>query len=303
MKLAVTGGHGFFGFNFISYLIEKNIECEIVNIDNKKNINSFKKNKNYKFFYIDVTDYKKTLHILKNVDYVIHFAGVSTITKHSGESINYTKNNILGTHNLIEAARGNQVKKFILISSCEVHENRVMDFNFPRNIYTASKIGAEAILISYYNAYDFPAIIIRSTNLFGPFQTADRIISSSIAKLLNGQKITLMGNGKNKRDYLYVKDACEAVCLVLEKGKIGNIYNLSSGTLISNLEVADKILRYFNKDDTWIDYLPERNVNDCGALPKDRKINKLGWKKRYAFDIALRNTIEWYKANYKNEIT
>jgi dTDP-glucose 4,6-dehydratase len=297
MKLAVTGGNGFFGSNFINCVLKKHEKCEILNIDNKRNNAASSGSGNIKTIVADITDYHKILRVLRGVDYVVHFAGVSLIKNNCIPPLSYTTQNVLGTHNVLEAARKNRVKKFILISSCEVHRNDIYDFVSPKNVYAASKLGAEAVLISYYNTYDFPALIVRPTNLFGPFQTPDRIISSFIVALLAGRKITVRSDGNRKRDYLYVEDACEAVYQVLLNGEPGTLYNLSGGASMSNYTLARKLLRYFKGDESRIKITADGNAGNNFRLPKDRKLNKLGWKKMYSFDSALKKTIAWYKEN------
>jgi dTDP-glucose 4,6-dehydratase len=297
MRLAVTGGSGFFGINFINHVISKHDECKIINIDNTAGHDVFAGHDNIITLAADITDFQKMLRILSDIDCVVHFAGVSLIGNGGIPPLAYSRNNVLGTHILLEAAAENRVKKFILISSCEVYRNDARDFSFPKNLYAASKLGAEAICISYYNLYDFPALIIRSTNLFGPFQTPDRIISSFITSLLAGREPTVVRDGGHKREYLFVEDACEAIYRILADGETGRIYNLTGGVALTNDAVARRVLRFFKKDDCRLRTTPGKNNRNHIRIPGDRHLKRLGWKIRHSFDQGLRKTVAWYKEN------
>ena len=204
---------------------------------------------------------------------------------------------------LLEAARLNNIKKFVHVSTDEVYGD-IMEGSFteksplePNNPYSASKAGAEMIARSYYKTYKIPLCIVRGNNVFGPRQFPEKIIPRFTTNLIQDKKLPLHGDGSPIRTYIFVKDFCTALDAIFQKGKEGEIYNIGTEDEISNLELAKLILKKFGKDESYIENVTDRPFNDKRYSVELSKIKELGWKQQYEFDSALDETIEWYKNN------
>jgi dTDP-glucose 4,6-dehydratase len=173
-------------------------------------------------------------------------------------------------------------------------ENDVMT---PRNPYSASKLGADRLAYSFFITYDLPVIITRSSNNFGPYQHPEKLIPLFITNLLRGQKVPLYGDGMNVRDWLYVIDNCEAIEFLMNKGKIGEAYNVSGGNEKTNIEITRLILKELGRDESSIEFVKDRPGHDRRYSLNDEKIRKLGWQPRFKFEESLKETIKWYKEN------
>lgn len=307
MKILVTGGAGFIGSNFVRYLVKKYPEYFIINYDkltyagNLNNLKDIENFPNYKFIWGDICNFEFLCHLLKDVDAIVHLAAESHVDNSYGNSLTFTKSNTYGTHVLLEAARKNNIKKIIHVSTDEVY-GEILEGSFkeddklePNNPYSASKAAAEMIVRSYYKTYKMPIIIVRGNNVYGPFQYPEKIISKFITNLLEDKKVPLHGDGSPIRTYIYVDDFCEALDIVFHKGKIGEIYNIGTNDEFSNLEVTKKILEKMGKDESYIEFVPDRPFNDRRYSIDNSKLKSLGWKQKHSFEEGLNKTIEWYK--------
>ncbi|HLC60523.1 MAG TPA: dTDP-glucose 4,6-dehydratase [Candidatus Nanoarchaeia archaeon] len=309
MKILVTGGAGFMGSNFTRLMVNKYPEHQIINLDkltyaaDLKSLDDIKNKKNYKFVNGDVCNFKFLIKLLKDVNCVVHLAAESHVDNSIGNSLIFTMSNTYGTHVLLEAARLNKIKKFLHVSTDEVYgdiekgsfkEDSILS---PNNPYSASKAGAEMIARSYYKTYRMPLTVVRSNNVYGPFQYPEKIIPRFITRLLKNKKIPLHGSGSNIRTYMFVNDFANALDLVFNKGRIGEIYNLGTSDEMSNLKLATLILKKLGKDDSHIDFVEDRPFNDRRYSVDTRKIKALGWMQQYSFEDGLNETIEWYKSN------
>ena len=311
MKIMVTGGAGFMGSNFTRFMVNKYPGHEIINYDKLTyaaditSLDDIKSRKNYRFVKGDVCDFKLLMKLLADVDCVIHLAAESHVDNSIGNSLIFTMSNAYGTHVLLQAARLNNVKKFIHVSTDEVYgdiENgsfREDSILSPNNPYSASKAGAEMIARSYHKTYKMELVIVRSNNVFGPYQFPEKIIPKFTARLLDGKKVPIHGNGSNIRTYIYVDDFSNAMDAVFNKGKPGEIYNIGTMDEMSNLELARVIIKKLGKDEKSIQFVKDRPFNDKRYSIDIRKIKSLGWKQRHSFDDALSMTIEWYRSNRK----
>ena len=311
-KILITGGAGFIGSNFIHYLLKKYRNYQVINLDlltycgNLENLKDIEKNPRYKFIKGDICDEKLVTNIFKEEkpDFVVNFAAESHVDRSILGPIIFTKTNILGTHTLLEAARKYKVKKFLQISTDEVYGSikrgkfRETDPSNPSSPYSASKAGADLLALSYFKTFNLPVLITRSSNNFGPFQFCEKIIPLFITNLLLNKKVPLYGNGKNKREWLYVLDNCRAIDLVLFKGKIGEIYNIGSGEELNNLQLTSLILKMFKRGKSYIEFVADRPGHDFRYAVETKKIKNLGWKPKYKFKKALFQTINWYKDNF-----
>lgn len=309
MKILVTGGAGFIGSNFVRMMLQKYKDIELINIDkltyagNLENLKDVEKNKNYKFIMGDICDSKLVNNITMGIDIIFNFAAESHVDRSINDPFVFTKSNVLGTHTLLEAVRKNNVKKFIQISTDEVYGSikkgsfKEADNLNPSSPYSSSKASADLLCLSYVTTFDMPIIITRSTNNFGPYQYPEKIIPLFITNLMEGKKVPLYGDGLNVRDWIYVVDNCEAIWFVAEKGEIGEIYNIGGGNELPNIEITKLILKEMSKDKSWIEYVKDRLGHDRRYSLDCTKIHKLGWKPKFDFENAIKETIEWYKNN------
>ena len=311
MKILITGGAGFMGSNFVRLMVNKYPEHEIINYDKLTyaadlgSLDDIKSKKNYKFVKGDVADFKFLVKFTKDIDCVIHLAAESHVDNSIGNSLIFTMSNTYGTHALLEAARLNNIKKFVHVSTDEVYgdiekgsfrENSMLS---PNNPYSASKAGAEMIARSYNKTYKMPLVIVRSNNVFGPYQFPEKIVPRFITSLLENKKVPLHGNGSNIRTYIYTEDFSNALDIVFAKGKAGEIYNIGTNDEISNLELAKLTIKKMKKTEKDIDFVQDRPFNDKRYSVDAEKIKSLGWKQQHSFDESLDKTIKWYTENKK----
>jgi dTDP-glucose 4,6-dehydratase len=308
MKILVTGGLGFIGSNFINYILNKS-DYEIINVDKcdymarEYNVPCQEK---YTYIRGDITEKYHMRHIFfeYNPDIVIHFAAQSCVTKSFDISFQYTKDNVLGTHVLLETVREyGKLHRFIHISTDEVYgdigrteisnEKSVMN---PSNPYSASKAAAELYVKAYMNAYNIPCIITRGNNVFGPQQYPEKVIPLFTTQILNNTPVTIHGNGETRRNFIHVDDVSRAIESIIEKGQIGKTYNIGSYHEYSVNEIYEKIktimgrgAREFVKD--------PRPFNDSRYCIDSSELRSLGWSEDSNFDSKLKETIEWYSAN------
>lgn len=301
-KLLITGGCGFIGSNFINYIFTKLNKINIINIDclnycaNINNVSELiRENPRYKFINADLKNFENIKYILstENPTHVIHFAAQTHVDNSFHDSISFTKDNILGTHNLLEICRNlNSLKLFIHVSTDEVYgESMITDEEnmkdeqsilCPTNPYAATKAGAELIAKSYYYTYKMPIIITRGNNVYGPNQYPEKLIPKFINLLLNDQKVTIHGNGENLRAFLYVDDVAKAFECIITKGQIGEVYNIGcdEDMEFSVMQVTQILCSYLKPNDPiekWIKYVPDRLFNDKRYYISNSKLKQLGW--------------------------
>ena len=322
MSILITGGCGFIGSNYINNLLKSekfNNETYdyIINIDkldycsNKDNVNSNDSNK-YIFIEGSICDKEllKRIFNMYNIEYVVHFAAQTHVDNSFDNSINYTIDNILGTHQLIECCRlyGN-IKKFIHISTDEVYgeisinckDSTEVSLLNPTNPYAATKAGAEFIVRSYYYSYNMPIIIIRCNNVYGANQYPEKIIPKFITLLKKNKKMSIHGNGLTRRNFIYVDDVINAINIIAIKGEINNIYNIGSEDEYNVIEIATILLNHIKGEkeniEDWIEYIKDRNFNDFRYSINTTKLNNLGWEKTINFKDGIKKTIDWYINN------
>ncbi len=309
MNVLITGGAGFMGSDFARFMANKYHQHNFIIYDKLtyagdiRNLKDIQDKPNYKFVKGDVCDFKFLIGILKDVDCIFNLAAESHVDNSIGNSLIFTMSNTYGTHVLLEAARLNNIKKFVHVSTDEVYgdiENgsfKEKSILSPNNPYSASKAGAEMIARSYYKTYKMPIVIVRGNNVFGPYQYPEKIIPKFITKLLEDKKIPLHGSGSNIRTYIYAEDFSNALDAIFNKGEIGEIYNIGTSDELSNLEIAKLILKSMGKDESYIEFVEDRPFNDKRYSINIRKLKMLGWKQEYKFEQGLDKTIGWYKEN------
>jgi len=309
MKLLVTGGLGFIGSNFIKCILSKYPDYTITNLDkvtyaaNFDNLKDVNKNKNYSFVKGDICDFYIVDKLVKDMDIVINFAAETHVDRSINEAGSFIKTDVFGVHNLLEAAKKYGIKKFIQISTDEVYgstekgsftEDSILQPNSP---YSASKAGGDLIARSYNKTFGVPVIITRSSNNFGPYQYPEKLMSLFITNLLEGKKVPVYGDGMNIRDWLYVIDNCEAIDFIMHKGRIGETYNIGADNEKTNIEITKLLLKELGKDDSQIEFVKDRQGHDKRYSIDFSKIKKLGWKPRFKFESALKDTVKWYTDN------
>lgn len=316
MKLLVTGGAGFIGSNFILYWLKKYPQDKIVNLDkltyagNLENLKSVENNPNYKFVQGDICDAQLVnSQIINNqIDTIIHFAAESHVDRSILDPAPFIKTNVEGTQVLLDAALKNKVKKFHHISTDEVFGSLPLDSKEkfdehtcydPRSPYSASKAASDHLVRAYFTTYNLPITISNCSNNFGPYQFPEKLISLAITNILEGKKVPVYGTGSNVRDWLYVVDHCQAIDLILTKGKVGETYFVGNlMTDISNLDLVKKILAIIGKDESSIEFVKDRLGHDQRYAIDWSKIEKeLGWKPKHPFEESLKLTIDWYTKN------
>jgi dTDP-glucose 4,6-dehydratase len=234
---------------------------------------------------------------------VVNFAAESHVDRSIALPNEFIESNILGTHNLLFHSMKNNVKKFIQVSTDEVYgsivngswdETKPLEPNSP---YSASKASADLIARSYFQTYNFPVIITRCSNNFGPYQNLEKFIPKSITSALNGKPIEIYGNGTNIRDWIHVSDHCRALLLLIDVGIAGEVYNIGSGNELSNLDLAKIISNLMNLPETDLKFVADRKGHDQRYSVNYSKIEKLGFKPARDLHKLLGATIEWYKSN------
>jgi dTDP-glucose 4,6-dehydratase len=316
MKLLVTGGAGFIGSNFIRHLLTRSDafarSLHILNFDkltysgNLENLADVAEQSRYKFVRGDIADAQQVEQIFKQgVDAVVNFAAETHVDRSIEDAAPFLRSNVLGTQVLLEAARRNGVRLFIQISTDEVYgsagpnesftEAQVLD---PRSPYSASKAAADHLVNAHIHTYKLPALILRCTNNYGPYQFPEKLIPLMIANALENKAVPVYGDGLHQRDWLFVEDYCRAIALALEKGTAGEIYNVSSGSPVPNLEVVRTILKLLGKPDSLIRYVTDRPGHDRRYALDSSKVRKaFGWKPEVSFEQGIERTVNWYRNN------
>jgi dTDP-glucose 4,6-dehydratase len=310
MKLLVTGGAGFIGSNFIKYLLKKHSNITVYNLDkltyagNQDNLIELDKEPRYIFIKGDICNQKMVNRIAGQVDAIVNFAAETHVDRSILDPESFINTNIKGTYTLLEAVKKYKVKRFVQISTDEVYGS-ILSGSFteksllnPSSPYSASKASADMLINSYFVTYKIPVMIARPSNNFGPYQYPEKFIPLFLTNAMENKICPLYGDGKNVRDWLYVLDNCEAIDLVLNKGKEGQVYNVSSGNTISNIRLAEIIVRSTGKSKMLIKKVTDRRGHDRRYSLDSTKIRKeLSWEPKSDFDDVLAETLCWYRGN------
>jgi len=311
MNILVTGGCGFIFSNFIRYMLIKYPEYRIINLDkltyaaNVNNLRNVEKNKNYKFYEGDICNKTLVERIIRReeIDTVVNGAAETHVDRSIIEAGSFVKTDVFGTYTLLELSRKYNVEKFIQISSDEVYGSipagsfKESDPIDPSSPYSASKGGGDLLALAYHKTYGSPVTITRSSNNYGPYQHPEKLIPKLIIRALLNKPLPIYGNGKQVRDWLYVLDNCEAIDLILQKGKPGKIYNVGAGEEKTNIEVVKAILKTLEKPEKLITFVKDRPAHDRRYSLDCSETTKLGWKPKTEFHKGLRKTVNWYLAN------
>jgi dTDP-glucose 4,6-dehydratase len=309
MRVFVTGGAGFIGSNFIRYVLATGRDFVIVNYDkltyagNLANLEPVADHPNYHFVKGDICDPGTVETAMRGCDAVIHFAAESHVDRSIYEPAPVIQTNVTGTFILLEVARKMSVSRFVHISTDEVYGDIppgvFADETFPlqpSSPYSASKAASDLLVRSYVRTYKFPAVITRSSNNYGPYQFPEKFLPLMITNALSDKALPVYGDGKQQRDWLHVEDNCRGILSVLEKGKIGEVYNIGGLDLDENLTVVRRLLNLTGKPESLVSYVQDRPGHDRRYALNCKKIEtELGWRPVISLEDGLRRTIDWYK--------
>jgi dTDP-glucose 4,6-dehydratase len=313
MKIFITGGAGFIGSNFIRHVLSLNKGYKIVNFDkltyagNLANLESVADHPDYSFVRGSICDAGAVEAAMRGCDAVVHFAAESHVDRSIYEPAPVIDTNVTGTFIMLQLARQLRIERFVHISTDEVYgdmapgafanENSPLQ---PSSPYSASKASSDLLVLSYVRTYGFPGVITRSSNNYGPYQFPEKFLPLMITNALDNKALPIYGDGKQQRDWLHVEDNCRGVLAVLERGRIGEVYNIGGLDIEENLTIARTLLRLIGKPETLLSYVKDRPGHDRRyALHCDKMEKDLGWKPAIPLEEGLRQTIDWYKSNAK----
>lgn len=309
MKILITGGAGFIGSEFVTQISrQENIQTTVVDCltyaGDNRNLASVSEKVNFQ--QIDIRDKRALKSIFKEnkFDWVVNFAAESHVDNSiSGASI-FLETNIYGTLNLLELSRDYEVEKFLQVSTDEVYGSISEGFateKFPFNPsspYSASKASAEHFVQAFQETFKLPTLIVRCSNNYGPRQYPEKLIPFFIKKLIANEPVPVYGNGKNIREWMHVSDCARGILRVLESGKIGEAYNISSGEFRENIEIAYALVDILGKDPKLVEFVSDRKGHDFRYAIDSSKIRDyLGWRPEINLETGLASTVEWYVSN------
>lgn len=318
-NILITGAAGFIASHVANRLIRNHPQYKIVVLDkldycsSLNNLNPSRPSPNLKFIKGDVgsADLLNFILLTENIDTIMHFAAQTHVDNSFGNSFEFTKNNIYGTHVLLEACKvtSGQIKRFIHVSTDEVYGetdgdavvgNHEASQLLPTNPYSATKAGAEMLVMAYGRSYGLPVITTRGNNVYGPNQFPEKLIPKFILLAMNGQPLPIHGDGSNVRSYLFCEDVAEAFEMILHKGEVGHVYNIGTQKERRVLDVAKDICKLFSLDpENVIKFVENRPFNDQRYFLDHRKLENLGWSEKTSWEEGLRKTMEWYVQNPK----
>ena len=313
----VTGGAGFIGSNYIHYMFKKyDNEIRIINVDaltyagNLENLKDVEKRDNYTFVKANICDKEAISKIFaeNDIDRVVHFAAESHVDRSIEDPGIFVQTNVMGTRVLLDASRKFGVKRYHQVSTDEVYGDLPLDrpdLFFTENTpihtsspYSASKASADLFVLAYHRTFGTPVTVSRCSNNYGPYHFPEKLIPLMISRALADEELPVYGNGENVRDWLHVSDHCEAIDLIIHKGKVGEVYNIGGHNERTNLQVVQTILKALDKPESLIKYVKDRPGHDRRYAIDPTKIEtELGWKPKYNFDTGIAQTIQWYLDN------
>lgn len=315
--ILVTGGYGFIGSNLVHYLYHSLPKCTIVNVDRldycsrRENLDDLIHSERVKCYEIDLCETEKLETIMREhqVQYVMHLAAQSHVDNSFNNSLQFSRDNVYGTHSLLEASKNHgKLIRFLHVSTDEIYGETLQMDPFdenvlpnPTNPYAATKVGAEYIVKSYFHCFELPIIMIRGNNVYGPRQYPEKMIPKFITSIYSDEPCTVAGNGLMQRNFVYVEDVCAGLVTVLEKGKIDEIYNIGSHDEKTVISIARTLIKTMKGEDAdmerYIRYVKDRYYNDFRYSINSEKIRGLGWAPKVMFEEGLLKTIRFYTEN------
>jgi dTDP-glucose 4,6-dehydratase len=311
LRILVTGGAGFIGSNFVRFVLREHPEDSIVNLDkltyagNLENLAEVESHPRYRFVRGNICLPGDVERAMEGAEAVVHFAAESHVDRSIADARAFVETNVVGTFNLLEAARRSRVARFIHVSTDEVYGSLAPGEAateasplHPSSPYAASKAAADLLARSYWQTHRFPVITTRSSNNYGPHQFPEKLIPLMITNALEGRRLPVYGDGLNERDWIHVDDHCRALDVVLRGGEPGATYNIGGGAPVANLEMVRQILRLAGKSENEIEFVADRPGHDRRyALDSGKIRRELGWEPRVELADGLARTVEWYRSN------
>ncbi len=316
MNIIVTGGAGFIGGNFVYYMLKKRPQDRIICFDkltyagNMETMAEAMKNDQFKFVRGDIADRQAVYELFETEkpDVIVNFAAESHVDRSIENPEIFLQTNVIGTSVLLDACRKYGIDRYHQVSTDEVYGDLPLDrpdlfFTETTNLhtsspYSASKASADLLVMAYHRTYKVPVTISRCSNNYGPFHFPEKLIPLMIINALADKKLPVYGDGLNVRDWLYVEDHCAAINLILEKGKVGEVYNIGGHNERANIDVVKTILKQLGKGEDLIEYVGDRKGHDRRYAIDPTKIhNELGWLPETKFEDGIKATVQWYLDN------
>ena len=309
MKLLVTGGAGFIGSNYVRWVLKNRADAEITNYDlltyagNLANLRDLEDDPRYRFVKGDICDQVLIDEVLPGHDAVVNFAAESHVDRSIDWAAEFVRTNVLGTHTLLDAARRHRIGRYLQVSTDETYgsidvgsfsEEDRLD---PSSPYSASKAGGDLLARAYHRTYGMPVVVTRGSNTFGPYQFPEKVIPLFVTNLLEDKPVPLYGDGMNVRDWIYVEDVASGIQTVLERGDVGQIYNIAAGNEWTNVDLTKALCDLLGKPHSLITPVADRPGHDRRYSVDTTRTRALGWEPSWSFDDALRTTVDWYQEN------
>lgn len=313
MNVLVTGGAGFIGSNYVHYMLENHPDYKIINLDlltyagNIHNLDDVIDNPNHVFVEGNICNRELVRHLVKTygITHFVNFAAESHVDRSILNPEIFVETNIQGTLALLDVAKELSIEKYLQVSTDEVYGSLGAEGYFteetplaPNSPYSASKTGADLLVRAYYETYDMNVNITRCSNNYGPYHFPEKLIPLMISNGMDNKELPIYGDGLNIRDWLHVQDHCQAIDLVLHKGRKGEVYNVGGHNERTNNEIVDIVIEKLGLSRDLIKYVDDRLGHDKRyAIDPTKLETELGWKPKYTFDTGIVETIEWYQAN------
>jgi len=305
MKILVTGGLGFIGSNFIRHVLKARPSWSVVNLDkrtyagNPANLADVKRR--YRWIKADICDAGAVARAMAGCEMVVHFAAETHVDRSILDASAFLQTNVIGTQVLLDAALKLKLRRFLHVSTDEVYGSvpkgfsRETDHLEPNSPYAASKAASDLLVRSYFVTHKAPVVVTRASNNYGPYQYPEKALPLMITNFMEDRPFPQYGDGRQVRDWLHVVDHARAILLVLEKGGLGEIYNIGGSYTCRNRELIERVLRLMGKDATLVTRVEDRKGHDRRYALDCSKLKRLGFKHAYDFEKGLRETIAWYK--------
>lgn len=312
-KIIVTGGCGFIGSNFIRMMLETYPQLSIINVDsltyagNLENLSDLANDDRLEFHKVDICDRVGMESIVSQprIDAVLNFAAESHVDRSIIDSGPFVQTNIVGTQNLLDLCRKHAIPRYVQVSTDEVYGSLGSEGFFteqtplaPNSPYSAAKAAADMLVRAAVHTFDFPAIITRCSNNYGPYQFPEKLLPLFISNALNDKPLPVYGAGENIRDWIHVLDHCRGIDAALQRGRVGEVYNFGGRTEMQNIELTKLLLRLLGKPESLIQFVQDRPGHDLRyAIDCSKAERELGWSPEVTFEDGLQKTIHWYQSH------
>jgi dTDP-glucose 4,6-dehydratase len=310
VNVLITGGAGFIGSNFVRYALGSHPDWHITTLDKltyagrMETLADVVTNPRHTFVRGDIADAVVSAPLVKAAEIVVHFAAETHVDRSILEAGEFIKTDVIGTFVLLEAARtADTLRRFIQISTDEVYGSVAegssveTDELRPRNPYSASKAGADRLAYSYWATYGVPVIVTRASNNYGPYQFPEKVIPLFITNAIDSIAVPLYGQGLNIRDWLHVMDHCRGLDAVIERGALGEVYNIGGGNEVRNVDLTHRLLQLADRPESLIKKVQDRQGHDLRYSLDTSKLRTLGWQPQVPFEDGLQQTVQWYREN------